>query len=147
MTTRIADTLEKLSNGSTLKNRELLEAAEHFGKLVELLSGLGPVWRMPLHEAIRTHDRLTGFVNARGLKKPAAIAVDESAASSPYVRIAREFVRVHYPQATSCYTKEGAEVYDAVTNRVLGRAPAGENSVEAAWEDAALQLSHEPATT
>jgi hypothetical protein len=54
---------------------------------------------------------------------------------------ARQIVRRVYPQAMSTYTDDGAVVYDAGSEYVIGRAEAGDWAVEAAWQDAASALA------
>lgn len=68
MKTNISTTLEKLFDGGSISNNELIEATDHFEKVVNILSGMGPVWRMPYQEALRTLHTLDGYMHARGLK-------------------------------------------------------------------------------
>lgn len=54
---------------------------------------------------------------------------------------ARAIVHQHYPEATSCYTDGGAEVYNPENNKVLGEALNNEEfPVEVAWIAAANKL-------
>lgn len=58
---------------------------------------------------------------------------------------ARAFVILHYPEATSCYTENGAEVYQPGTNEVLGSVvTTADFPVELAWVNAAEKLLPTP---
>jgi hypothetical protein len=64
----IAKTIDKLWNGYPISNSELADASRHFGILVSLLLEMGPVWRMPLQEAVRTNNKINDYISERGIK-------------------------------------------------------------------------------
>lgn len=54
---------------------------------------------------------------------------------------AREVVRARYPRAESTYVADGALVRDEASGFRLGSAAAGDWAVEAAWQDAAANVT------